>query len=464
MLTGVHIGVAQEPQVRPHLSAEARQGIELLSLSVLELNEHIANSLEENVFLEHDERDMRKHPLEPDAIKMNIRTESLLARMRGSHAGVAGGSYGEIRREFPFEKYMTEQQTLVTRLGNLLAQELHDSLDMAIGDYLVGNIDTVGYLRIELDEVAARFEVSHARVERVLRVIQACAPAGIGARDVEECLLLQLEAAGQADDLTRRVIKEHLFDLAAGRFVRIAAELGVGAGDIQRTFDLIRGCDPHPGLQFSSGHRQVVCSEAVVERDGAAWVVRMQDFDLPQLKLSEEYLRMLDDPQIDKQTSRYLSKQLRAAQGLMTGIEQRKLTIFQIASCIVARQQEFFDRGIEHLQPLIMAQVAAQVGVSESTVSRVVNGKYLQTPRGTLEMRYFFHSGVDSATREGVSSQTVRRRIQGMIADEDPAHPLSDQELQNQLAVEGIKLSRRTVNKYRTSLNIPSRVQRKRHD
>jgi RNA polymerase sigma-54 factor len=461
------MGMTQEPQVRLRLSVEARQGIGLLALSVLELNEHIANSLEENVFLEHDERDLRRHPLDPDAIEMNVRTESLLARMQRSNVGIAGGSYGEIRREFPFEKYMTEQQTLEAHLGGLLAQELRNGLDRTIGEYLIGNIDAAGYLRIGLDEVAAQFEVSGGRVEQVLHALQACAPAGIGARSVEECLLLQLEAAGQADATTRRIVQEHLQDLAAGHVAQVAARLGVGPGDVQRAFDLIRACDPHPGLQFSDGHRQALCPEAFVERDGAAWVVRMQDFDLPQLRLSEEYLKMIDDPHIDPQAAHYLARQLRAAQGLMTGIEQRKSTIFQVAACIVARQQEFFDKGIEHLQPLTMAQVADQAGVSESTVSRVVNGKYIQTPHGTLEMRSFFHSGVGSTGRgptasEDVSSQAVKHRIQTLIAEEDPTHPLSDQALQDALAACGIELSRRTVNKYRKSLNIPSRAQRRR--
>jgi RNA polymerase sigma-54 factor len=460
----MRIDVEQNVLPHLHLTVELRQGIGLLSLSALELNEYLANSLEENVFLEHDERAACKYPLESETIRMNVRTETLLDRMRGNNVGIAGGRYGEIRREFSFEKYMTEQQTLGACLGDLLAQELREDVDLAIGDYLIGNIDAAGYLRIGLDETAAYFGVSLERVEQVLHVLQACAPEGIGARNAEECLLLQLEAAGKVDDLTRCIIREHLPDLAAGRIVQTAAVLNVSPKDVQKVFDLIRCCDPRPGLQFSSDYRQAICPEAIVEHNGVRWIIRMQDFDLPQIRLSDEYLRMLDDPQIDKQTALYLSGQLRAAQGLMSGIEQRKSAIFQIASCIVAQQQEFFEKGINYLQPLTMAQVAARAGISESTVSRVVNGKYIQTPQGVLEMRYFFHSGFDSSTREDISSQTVKNRIQNLIAGEDPTCPLSDQDIQSRLVAEDIEVSRRTVNKYRKSLNIPSRVQRRRHD
>jgi RNA polymerase sigma-54 factor len=452
-----------EPQQRAHLSVQAQQGIALLSLSALELNEHIANCLEQNVFLEHDERDRRRHPLEAETIAVNVRTEALLDRMSKNHTGITGGSYGEIRREFPFEKYMTEQQTLEAYLREALAQELCDEEDMAIGDYLVGNIDAAGYLRIDIDEVAACLRVSAERVARVLAVLQSCAPAGIGARTVEECLLLQLEDAGRVEELARRVIGEHLADLGAGRIAQVAATLAVQPCEVQQIFDLIRRLDPHPGLQFSCEQRETICPEAVVEHDGTAYVVRMQEFDLPHLKLSEDYLRMLAKPQLNREAARYLSEQLRAAQGLMTGIEQRRLSIFQVASCIVACQQDFFEKGIDYLQPLTMAQVADQTGVAESTVSRVVNGKYIQTPQGLLEMRSFFHSGLASRAQGTVSSQTVKRRIQSLVAAEDPTHPLSDQGIQDRLAAEGIRVSRRTINKYRQSLNIPAGPQRRRY-
>jgi RNA polymerase sigma-54 factor len=460
----MNMDLTQDVAPRTHLTLEARQRVGLLSLSAIELNECVTNHLQENVFLEHDECDMRKHPLEAETVEMNVRIESLLDRMQRNNVGATDGSYGEIRREFPFEKYLTEPQTLEAYLEDLLAQELRDEADLALGRYLIGNIDAAGYLRVALEEVASRLEVPIERAEHVLQAIQGCTMKGIGARDLEECLLLQLEATGKVDDLTRQTIQVYLPDLAAGRIVQTATALKVEPQDIQRILDLIRSCDPRPGLQFSSGQRQTICPEAVVERNGSVWIVRMQDFDLPQLKLSEEYLKMLDDPQTDQKTARYLSGQLRAAQGLMSGIEQRRMTILQIASCIVARQQGFFDRGIDYLQPLTMAQVATQTGVSESTVSRVVNGKYLQTPQGILEMRYFFHSGLNATAQEGVSSQVVKHRIQNMIAAEDATHPLSDQAIQDGLVGEGIEVSRRTVNKYRVELGIPSRAQRRRHD
>jgi RNA polymerase sigma-54 factor len=463
-LTGIRIEGRPEPRQQHHLTVESRQGISLLSLSALELNEHVANCLEENVFLERDERDLRKHPLEAETIAVNVRTEALLDRMQKNHSGVTGGSYGEIRREFPFEKYMTEQQTLESYLKNALAQELRGEEDLAIGEYLIGNIDAAGYLRVDVNEAADRFKVSVGRVERVLAAVQGCAPAGVGARTVEECLLLQLEAAGQAGTLARHLLHDHLPALAAGRITQAAAALAVSPDEVQRVLDSIRRLNPYPGLQFSSDQRQVVCPEAVVEHDGMAYSVRLQEFDLPCLKLNEDYLKMLNEPRLDRETARYLSGQLRTAQGLMTGVEQRRLTIFQVASCIVACQQEFFEKGAEYLKPLTMAQVAVQTGVAESTVSRVVNGKYIQTPQGMVEMRFFFHSRLGSATRETVSSQRVKSLIQNLVAAEDPAHPLSDQAIQNRLAAEGIEISRRTINKYRQNLNIPSRVQRKRYE
>jgi RNA polymerase sigma-54 factor len=454
--------IVLEQRQQPVLTIETQQGLAVLGMTALELSEYVRGCVEENPFLEETEHRPPKHPLEAERRENHVNTDALLEQTCRLNRSFSGGNYGEINREFYFEKYFTQEMSLTEHLEAQLDVELCEPIDRLIAHYLVGNIDHNGYLRVQTAEVAACLNLSDERVITVLRVVQGCHPTGIAARNLRECLLLQLEASKKAGTLARLILDNHLEDVAAGHIEHIARQQKTTCARVQEVIDAIRDCNPRPGLAFGQLHNNTIWPEATVTQEGTTYVVHMQDFDLPSLKISEQYTRLAKQNNIGSDTAKYLAEQLHAARGLISGIEQRKLTIHTIASCIVELQHEFFAKGIEHLRPLTMAQVAEMAGIHESSVSRVVNGIYLQTPRGLLEMRYFFHSGLARNTGFDVSSKRVKHLLCELVKREDQAHPLSDLELQGLLAEQGITLSRRTVNKYRQSLNIPSHTRRRR--
>ncbi|MBC7336013.1 MAG: RNA polymerase factor sigma-54, partial [Clostridia bacterium] len=284
----------------------------------------------------------------------------------------------------------------------------------SIGEFLIGNIDDRGYLRIGIEEAARYLKVGPEEVRQALRLVQSFDPPGVGARDLTECLLLQLQQLDARNCLAEKVVRYYLADVAAGRLGRIARNLGVGIQEVQRLVDLIRSLDPKPGRRFGSpADVRYVQPDVIVEKVGDEYVVMVNDGLAPRLGISPLYSSLLRNGELcDPETRRFIEGKLNAATWLIRSIEQRRLTLYRVASCIVDFQREFLDKGIKYLKPLNLRRVAESLGIHESTVSRATANKYLQTPQGLFEFRFFFANNVSSNQQQEAAAQTVKKLLQ----------------------------------------------------
>jgi RNA polymerase sigma-54 factor len=461
-------GLYLEQQQKLHMTAELKQAISVLQMSALELGDYITRSVDENPFLEENDGPPADGEGEP-AYSPRVCMDALLEQFQESGLNYAGNSPAEAPEEYYFEKYLSQRVTLEEHLQTQLTLELRERMDILIGEYVLGNIDRSGYLRATVAEMAGLMNTTPAQVGRVLRVIQGFTPAGVAARNLKECLLLQLDAAVSRrswrgnETLARRIIEKHLEDIAGKKLNQIAAALKTEVNEVQEIYDLIRCFDPRPGLRFEGADNYNIWPDVTLVRETAGYTVLVREFDFPRLRINQNYATLLRREKMDGDARKYLEGKLESALGLIRGIEQRRVNIYKVACCIVDAQRDFLEKGIEYLKPLTMSQVADRAGVHESTVSRVVNGKYMQTPRGLLELKYFFHSGLPGTIAGAVSSKSIKYLIRAIIAKENQAEPLSDLDIMSKLQEKGIEISRRTVNKYRQNLGIPSHHLRKRY-
>ena len=329
--------------------------------------------------------------------------------------------------------------------------------------FLIGNLDSDGYLRVTLEEAAEAVPCSLEEAELALSLLQSFDPAGVGARSLAECLLIQARAADVATPLLVELVTQRFADLGSKAPQVLARQLNVPLEELAQTIEVIRKLDPKPGRRYDSSRTIYVEPDVAVEKVDDEYLVRFNDDGLPRLRVSSYYRRILQAGglALDGEGRSYLREKMRAAQWLMKSLDQRKRTIVRVAESIVRKQRDFLDYGVAHLKPLILRDVAADIGMHESTVSRVVSNKWMSTPRGLLPMKFFFHSAIACSDGEDVSSLAVKGKIRALIEAEDPAHPLSDARLSELLAREGIRIARRTVAKYREELHIPSSSVRK---
>lgn len=484
------------------LTTELRQGISIIQMSAVELSEYVKQCVEENPFLDDDDWDHPRHPLDMSEYSKTASVEALsdartkwdIANELGfdavrendvSHRALddAGDAPGYFGRDegFSFERYFVDGETLADHLLEQLRMQPFDKQDCRIGEYLIGSLDENGYLQVDVGFVASELGVSESDVERVLAVIQRFDPVGSGARTLAECFAVQAEAKGALTDQVKAVLDGALSDLGSTSMARIARKLGMTVEELDGALAVLRTCEPHPGAQFG-GASDPLWPEVIVERidaaepdalkdpkrtisqddgRGAVYAVRLQDVYLPHLQINAHY-RTLANTEKSKKTEAWLKSRLKEAENLVDSIKYRKATLFKVACCIVEMQQDFFDQGMDALRPLTMEQVARAADVSESTVSRLVNGNYMQTPRGVFELRFFFQAKSSSTEGFEVSQASVKHRIAQLVEGEDPACPLSDQEISELLKKEGVTVSRRTVNKYRLAMGIPQQSLRKR--
>ena len=363
-----------------------------------------------------------------------------------------------------FDQYTSKEETLQDYLLlQLTFSDLKDR-DKKIGRYLVEGIDDNGYLTVDTDQTAAAFGVKACTVERILKVIQGFEPVGVGARSLEECLLIQLEAKGFKDESLDYVIKNHLNDLAENKIQYIAKSIGLTVLQVQAMADLIRTLDPKPGMAYSSGEQiRYVVPDVIIEKEDDGYEIVTNDSTIPSLKVSSYYMNLVKNNKDDEDLQKYLNDKYNSALWLIKSIEQRKRTIFKVSEAVMKLQTEFLEKGEKYLKPMTLKQIADAVGVHESTVSRSINGKFIQTPRGVYEIKYFFSSGVGSGSGEGLSSNSIKTFIKEIIDGEDPKKPCSDQDMVEILSEKGIEISRRTVAKYRESMNILSSSKRRRY-
>lgn len=359
-----------------------------------------------------------------------------------------------------------------TTLAESLLEQLHfldlAPADLTLAEFLVGSLDDRGWLATPLEEVAQATGEPLERCEKVLLVVQALEPVGVGARDLRECLLLQLEARGERDTLPWKLIHDQFENLVNRRFPEIARQLKVSAEEVQSAADSIALLNPKPGLQVSSEDPKYVVPDLVVERVNEEYLVMLNDRHVPRLRISSAYEGVMRDKKKadctagEVKTREYIQGKLNSARWLIQTIEQRRRTMIKVMNCIIREQHEFFDKGIAFLRPLTLQQVARQIDMHESTVSRVCSGKYVQTPRGVFELKFFFSSGLETEDGEDVSARTARDIIKTFIDEEDKKEPLSDQRIAELLHEKGLRIARRTVAKYREQLSIlPARFRRR---
>jgi RNA polymerase sigma-54 factor len=351
--------------------------------------------------------------------------------------------------------------------------------DKGIGRLIIGNLDDDGYLRISLTEMINGTDFTEVEAESVLKDIQSFDPTGVAARDLVECLLLQIGHLGKSPmgslgarpgalkgSIVEAIVQHHLKDLEKKQYARIAKALDVTVEEVFQATKVIEVLEPKPGRPFTNTQNYVIVPDVFVVKNEGEWVVLLNDDGLPRMRISPYYKKQLSsaDENGSAETKAYLDEKLRAAQWVIRSIEQRNKTIVKVVSSIVKFQEQFFEKGVEHLKPLVLKQVAEDIGMHESTISRVTANKYMYCPQGLLDLKFFFNAGLQRVDQPSdmMSSVTVREMIRKMVAEENPSRPLKDEEIAARLLTQQVVIARRTVAKYRAEEHIPSATQRKR--
>ncbi len=489
------------------MTPSLQQAIKLLQLSRLELEAAVAQEMLENPVLdveveEEEELELQAEAEAPAAPAAEEEGSDEVAEPAPEPEDPLPSpeeSYGDIELEAFFSDMLQDSRVEgpsfavsseeVAPLENVLSAPagLYDHLSWQLHltnvppelepacEFIIGNLDENGYLRASDEEimVAGGLE-SRGQLERALGIVRSLDPPGVAARSLRECFLLQLAAlrreTARADgdgnealvEQLETVIRDHWDDLLHQRWDRLCEALGCERETLRPMVELLHRLDPRPGRAYHRDDNYVVEPDVYVHKVGDEYVISLNEDGLPRLRLNRRYVEMLRSRAVDPETASFLREKMRSAMWLMKSIDQRHRTIYRVAESIVRHQKDFLDHGLEFLKPMVLRQVAEDVGLHESTVSRVVSNKYMHTPRGLFPMKFFFHSGVDSARGENVSSLVVKDRIRRLIGAEDPDRPLSDSKIMKLLQREGIRLARRTVAKYREELGIPSSEKRKR--
>ena len=460
------------------LTPSLQQAIKLLPMSTLELAELLNQEMVENPLLEEvpteelqpaeQQQQQEKAADQQPADKGDPWDDADYEYFFGDYLddGYRSRTPSEVKELPPIENTLSTAASLSDHLLWQLSLQTDDERLKEIGGAIVGNLDDDGYLVASVEEIAAMGEWPVADVERALQHVQTFDPIGVAARDLQECLWLQIRHLGLEGTPTEKIVTEHLRLLQNHQVPEIARKLGISLEDLREHVEIIRNLDPKPGSRYNPSQSQYVIPDVYVVKVEDQYVAALNEEGLPQLRISPVYRRLLDKTgagggEQNDETRAYVKDKFRSALWLIKSVDQRQKTIHKVATSIINFQREFLDHGIEYLRPLVLRDVANDIGMHESTVSRVVNNKYMHTPQGVFELKYFFHSGISSSFGESVSSVTIKQRIRKIIENEDPRKPLSDSKIVSILQKEGLMLARRTIAKYREELKIPTSNQRK---
>ena len=477
----LHLKLSQKLIMTPSL----QQAIKLLQLSKLELQEVLNQELLENPLLEETAEEIKQEEAEAESQETKNEQEDEAKKVETKEQekekdsfdeidydayfqdyieyGYTPRGMGEEHEEFPIENTLTRPPNLTDHLTWQLNMSDASPKVKEIGAFIIGNIDEDGYLRASNDEIAASGNFEMKDVEAAVTAIQSLDPIGVGARDLRECLLLQLQFLDVDVPFVEEIVRDHWDDFMHKKYVQISKTLGIDMKTLEGIVEVIKHLDPKPGRKYSNERAIYVEPDVYIHKVSDEYVIVLNEDGMPKLRINGSYRAMLTsmDSKSDGETVNYIKDKIRSAVWLIKSLDQRQRTIYKVAESIVKHQREFLERGIDYLRPLVLRDVADDIQMHESTVSRVVSNKYMHTPRGLFLMKYFFHSGIDSDTGEDISSLTVKKKIQGYIDAEDPRKPLSDSKIMKILNDEGINIARRTVAKYRDELNIPSSTDRK---
>ncbi|MCD5397432.1 RNA polymerase factor sigma-54 [candidate division NPL-UPA2 bacterium] len=459
------------------LSPQMQQAIYLLQLPLLELRQFLQQQLVQNPVLEEVEgtepppseeeppAKLKEDDYEPDVKEEMERLAKFDGEWQGylRGMGVSGrsGPEDEEKRRF-FENSLARQPSLQEYLLRQLYLSISSSQEEEIGETIIGNIDENGYLQASVEELTKSLKSTKQKVETILSLIQTFDPSGVGARDLKECLLIQLRNSGREDTLEARIIAEHLKDLERKRYPHIVKCLRVSLDKVTKSARDISCLEPKPGRKFSPEKSYPITPDLILKKINGEYNIIANDGDLPRLRVSPLYQKLAKEGNSELGAQQYLLEKFKSAVWVIENIERRRKTIRRVAECIVKKQREFLDKGIEYLQPCTLGEIAAEIGMHESTVSRVTANKYMDTPRGIFELKSFFAGKIPTQDNGSLSSRSVKAKIKELIKAEDKQHPLSDGRIVKHLLAQGIHITRRTVAKYRESLKIlPSTLRKK---
>ena len=469
------------------MTPSLQQAIKLLQMTRMELEGVVQQELVENPLLEEgteasEEPEAEAAVAEPEPVKEEVAEplDGLDFEAYFPDSMDIGSGYASIREDFeeaPFENTLTREPDLYDHLLWQLHMSDTGPELCSVAELIIGNLDPDGFLVATTEELVALLRSQQdpaaplddgeleAQVQAALALVRGFDPPGIACRDLRESLLAQLEARGEpSDGIARRMVGEHWELFLRRQFAQVAKLLEVELKDIEPAVELIRGLQTRPGRKFTTDRPHYIEPDVTVRKIGDEYIIQLNDDGLPRLRVSRSYRRLMQQSRLEggqADAAQYIKEKMRSALWLIKSLDQRQRTIYKVANSIVQQQLDFFDHGIEHLRPMVLRDVANDIEMHESTVSRVVSNKYMNTPRGLYPMKFFFHSGIDRDHGENISSLTVKRKLQQMIQTENPKRPLSDSELMKILNREGIQIARRTVAKYREELGIPSSTERK---
>lgn len=455
------IRLSQKLAQKMALTPQMRQSIHILQLPLFELKTYLEQQIEENPAID-DPQDLDKERTQ------DLEIERLLEltdqdRIDFEDDFDSGHSQQELKKKQSFqESLIIKQQTLHEHLIRQLRLQPLSKVNFKIGEHIIGEIDENGYFQGGLETIAENSKVGLQDAHGVLSLIQTFEPPGVGARNLKECLLIQLTFRGRHNSLTYQVVKHHLVDLAKNKLEGIARQLKVDPESIKAASKEISTLDPKPGRIFIQAETRRIFPDVIVEKRDNNYEVIVNGHDLPLLKINSQYRDLLNRKNTSEEVKKYLKERLGSALWLAKAVSQRQETISRVAEYIVKKQKDFFDYGHGHLKPLTMKEVAQEVERNESTISRVVNSKYIQTPYGLFELSYFFSGSYKNDQDADVSANTVKTQIASLIDNEDGQRPLSDAKIASALRAHGLRVARRTIAKYREELKIlPSYLRKK---
>ncbi|OEU73710.1 MAG: RNA polymerase sigma-54 factor [Desulfuromonadales bacterium C00003068] len=464
------------------MTPQLQQAIKLLQLSRMELEIVVRQELEENPILEEgvdtleeqEEQDAEKESEQDEAASEEVQElkenpeefndVDWQTYLEGNHlSGTSSEMYEGDDDRPSYENLLTKKSSLGDHLlWQLNLSRIADDEQMAAAE-IIGNIDENGYLQASVEEIVDGSGLAMPIVERALSLVQDFDPPGVASRTLQECLLKQVQQLGMEDSLVERVLQHHIAELETRKYPAIAKSLEESLDDVLGAARIISGLDPRPGRAYSQEDIHYITPDIFVYKIGEEYVVVLNDEGLPNLRINSFYRNALSgSANVDKKAGEYIQEKLRGAMWLIKSIHQRQRTIYRVTKSIVKFQKEFFEKGIEHLKPLVLRDVAEDIEMHESTVSRVTTNKYVQTPRGLFELKYFFNSGINTTVGASIASESVKSKIKGIVAGENIKKPFSDQKIVDMLRQQGIDIARRTVTKYREMLGIRSSTERKR--
>lgn len=469
-------GLRQTQVQRLMLTQKMQQAIHILQLSNIELDQYLQEQIEQNPVLDQTPTEQTISMPEPaqdppatpnsdgapiDDSAFNLDDfASQWTDFRREGQDLSRNPDMAEKREY-YQNSITKEESFSARLLTQLRLAAPDDKAYLIGELIIGEIDPRGYFTGSLEEVAKEAGTSLEDAEQVLRLIQQFEPTGVGARDIVECLLLQIQVEFPKEPQLKTLVVDHLEDLERRQIPKIAKAMGVAPERVEELKDLLATLNPWPGNEYAVDETQYVTPDVIVEKIDDEFVVYLSDETVPNLRINNQYRSMISNKRISREERQYVRDKLESAKWLIRNIEQRQQTILRIARAIVEVQSDFLEKGVEFIKPLTLQEIADKVGVHEATVSRATRGKYMQTPQGLFEMKYFFSPGLRKDSGGEQSSKSVQSIIKKIIEDEDKTKPLSDQKIADMLKTQGLNIARRTVTKYREAMGILSTTLRR---